>query len=425
MQQKTITAHPGKTIKIAEGDARLVVPLILIATTTVFSNMYVTQPILPIIGTEFGLSPAEAGLTISSMVLAIAGASLFYGLLSDRVGRRPVMIASVFALALPTLLCAVAPNFPLLIFFRILQGALIPGYTAITITYLQEEIPAGRRGMVLGYYVSGTVAGGFFGRLAGGLVTDLTGSWRLAFVFMGLADLALGWALWRYLPVSRHFQPRTANQEPPPPVGAETVTVARFNPATVLVHLRNRQLLSVYLIGFSLMFSFLGLFTYLPYYLVRPPFNLSTLWISSIYVVYLVGTFSAPLSARLADRIGRRGILKGGFSLMLIGVLLTLIPSLPMVAIGLIILCFGMFACQSTATALVGESVEEGSGRGSAVSLYQMFFYIGGSFGGFVPGLLWQAGGWPTLIAVLMVTLGLGLASVFWSARPRPPIASL
>lgn len=416
MSEDVILERSMGSTRAAENNLRWVVGLIILATIAVFSNMYITQPVLPVIGQEFGLTPAEAGLTVSSLVLAIAASSIFYGVLSDRVGRKPVMVASVLGLSIPSLLCALAPGFGWLIAFRVGQGLLIPGFTAITITYLQEEIPAERRGMVLSYYVSASVAGGFFGRLAGGFITELAGSWRVAFICFAMLDLGLAWALWRLLPVSRHF----AHAIEATTLVAQTdgpVIAARFSPAMLLVHLRNRPLLGVYLVGFSLMYSFLGLFTYLPYYLSRPPFGLSTLLISSVYVVYLIGIFSSPLSARLAPRLGRRGVLLRGFGLMITGVGLTLLSTLPTVLLGLVILCFGMFACQSAATALVGESVKAGSGRGSAVALYQMFFYVGAGCGGFVPGLLWQMGGWPPVVGGVMAVLLLGLGAVIWLCR--------
>ena len=420
MQQKAVGSRRGMTSKAVEGDFRFTIPLIFVATVTVFSNMYITQPVLPIIGAEFGLTPAQAGLTVSSLVLAIAGSSVFYGVLSDRVGRRPVMVFSVLGLVGPTLLCALSPGFIWLVIFRVGQGLLIPGFTAIAITYLQEEMPADRRAIALGYYVSATVAGGFFGRAVGGVVTDLADNWRLSFVSFGLVDLVVGYALWRWLPASRYFVGRaTTNtaEGDASVVTSETPPPSRFRLGTVLVHLANRQLLSVYIVGFCLMYSFLGLFTYLPYYLSKPPFGLSTLLISSAYVVYLVGMFSAPFSARLARRIGRRTILRVGFLIMLVGVLMTLVPALPVVIAGLVVLCFGMFGCQSTATALVGESVRVSSARGSAVSLYQMFFYVGASVGGFVPGLLWQAGGWPPLTGGIVAAIGVGLAAITWLGR--------
>ncbi len=418
MQAGTLMTKQSQADQQSSRSLRSLVILVLVATTVIFSNMYITQPVLPVIGAEFGLSPAQAGLTVSAMVLAIAAASLFYGLLSDRKGRKPVILASVLGLALPTLLCSVAPNFETLVVFRIGQGLLIPGYTAIMITYLQEEFPAGRREMMLGYYVSATVAGGFFGRLAGGVVTDIGGNWRLGFVFFGLLDLAIGWALWRYLPPSQNFKPQLRTDKTEVAVaGGDYVEAGPFQPVSFLVHLRNRRLLSIYIVGFSLMFAFLGLFTYLPYYFSQPPFGLSPLLISSAYIVYLVGMFSATFSARMAEIWGKQGVLKIGFCLMLLGVVLTLIAALPVVLIGLVILCFGMFACQSTATALIGESVGNGGGRGSAVALYQVFFYVGASSGGFVPGLLWQMGGWTPVVTGLVTVLALGMASISWLYR--------
>ena len=60
-------------------------------TIAAYADMYVTQPILPVLSQEFGVSPARAGLTVSSVVLGIAVASSAYGPLSDALGRRRVM----------------------------------------------------------------------------------------------------------------------------------------------------------------------------------------------------------------------------------------------------------------------------------------------------------------------------------------------
>jgi len=62
-----------------------------IATVAVYADMYITQPILPLLSHEFGVAPATAGLTVSIVVLAIALASSAYGPLSDIFGRKPVM----------------------------------------------------------------------------------------------------------------------------------------------------------------------------------------------------------------------------------------------------------------------------------------------------------------------------------------------
>ena len=70
-----------------------------LATVAVYADMYVTQPILPLLSKEFGIAPASAGLTVSVVVLMIALVSSAYGSLSDRIGRKPVMVVSCALLA--------------------------------------------------------------------------------------------------------------------------------------------------------------------------------------------------------------------------------------------------------------------------------------------------------------------------------------
>ena len=79
-------------------------------TIAVYSDMYITQPVLPVLSREFGVGPARAGLTVSAVVLAIAAASSFYGPLSDALGRRRVMAGATALLAVATVACAFAPT---------------------------------------------------------------------------------------------------------------------------------------------------------------------------------------------------------------------------------------------------------------------------------------------------------------------------
>src|SRR5262249_56645202 len=106
-------------------DSRITSPVALasvgalnFATVAVYSDLYIPQPILPLLSREFHVPPATAGLTISVVVLMIALVSSGYGTLSDAVGRKPVMVTSCVLLAVPTLLCALATTFHMLLLFR-------------------------------------------------------------------------------------------------------------------------------------------------------------------------------------------------------------------------------------------------------------------------------------------------------------------
>src|SRR5579884_1494522 len=74
----------------------------------VFANMYSTQAILPVLGRSFRIDAPTAGLTVSIIVLAVAIGSLLYGPLSDRVGRKAVMVGTSLLIVVPTFLCGFA-----------------------------------------------------------------------------------------------------------------------------------------------------------------------------------------------------------------------------------------------------------------------------------------------------------------------------
>ncbi|HET9598464.1 MAG TPA: MFS transporter, partial [Anaeromyxobacteraceae bacterium] len=98
-----------------------------------FLNVFATQPLLPLLGDVFGVSNAAAALTVSAPAIAVALAAPFAGALSDRLGRRRVMVGALFALAVPTLLAATSGGIPALIAWRFAQGLPVAGVYAVGI----------------------------------------------------------------------------------------------------------------------------------------------------------------------------------------------------------------------------------------------------------------------------------------------------
>src|SRR5205814_8111952 len=76
---------------------------LFLAPAFIFANMYTTQAILPVFSRDFHVSAPTAGLTVSVLVLAVAIGSLFYGPLSDRIGRKTVMVGASFLVIIPSL----------------------------------------------------------------------------------------------------------------------------------------------------------------------------------------------------------------------------------------------------------------------------------------------------------------------------------
>ena len=162
----------------------------------------------------------------------------------------------------------------MLLFWRFCQGLCTPGVFSVTVAYINDEWAGAGAGAVLSSYVSGTVLGGFSCRFISGLVASHFG-WRWVFIVLGVLTLAGAGAIARLLEPERH------------PHHAAQWEGSWF--AAVMSHLKNRQLLGTYLVGFCVLFSLVAIFTYVTFYLAAPPFNLEPAALGSIFFVYLIG----------------------------------------------------------------------------------------------------------------------------------------
>lgn len=151
--------------------------------TAALLNLYSTQPILTELSGWARVDAASAAWTISATTLGVAILAPVAGSISDRLGRKRVMLAAIAAMTVATLCCAIAPGFAWLLAFRVVQGLATPFVFAVAIAYVAEETEPAKTSALNGVYVAGTAFGGFAGRLLSGSVLDIFGSWRLTFVF--------------------------------------------------------------------------------------------------------------------------------------------------------------------------------------------------------------------------------------------------
>jgi YNFM family putative membrane transporter len=361
-----------------------------LGTVAAYADMYLTQPILPLLSREFGVGPARAGFTVSAVVLAIAAASSFYGPLSDVLGRKRVMVGATVLRSAATLACAFAPSFGMLVGLRAVQGALVPGMTAVVVAYAGDRYRPRELGSVVAGIIAASVVGGLVGRVLGGWIAAHAG-WRSAFVAFSFSSLLAAFTLARGLapvPVSEHRGWGAAYRG-------------------MLAHLAHPPLLGAFLVGASLFFGWIGLFTFLPYHLSAPPYLLSTELVSSIYLVYLAGVFIAPVVGRLSGRVPIQRMLAIGLVVEALGMVAALARPLPVVVAGLVVLVLGTFTAQAVAPAFVNTTAR--SAKGSASALYLTFYYLGGTLGSVLPGLAWQAWGWPGVVACCVASTGVGL----------------
>jgi MFS transporter, YNFM family, putative membrane transport protein len=368
---------------------------VMIAGACTFLNVYCTQPLLPLFQRLFHASEIEVSMTVGAITLAVALMAPVTGMIAETIGRKKVIVPALFALAVPTLLAATSQSLHALIFWRFAQGLFVPGVIAVMMAYINEEF-AGRVGTVMSAYVAGTVFGGFLGRFLVGVIAAHW-NWRAGFVTLGILDLFGALAVRQWLPLAVNFVP------------AQHVFKSARD---TWGHLRNPRLLAICGLGFTVLFSLVGVFTYVNFYLAQPPFNLTPAELGSIFFVYLLGCVVTPLAGRFLDRYGFRRTTLLSLGMCLGGLLLTLAPALTLVIAGLAIFSSGIFVSQSAATVLMGQVA--GRARSAAAGLYVTFYYAGGSAGTALTALFWLRGGWPACVglfaATSLVTLILGLA---------------
>lgn len=342
-----------------------------------FALLYFVQPILPVLSHEFSISPATSSLALSLSTVFMACGLLITGPLSDAFGRKNVMVIALFCAAFFTLLSATMDSWTGILITRALVGLSLSGVAAVAMTYLSEEIHPAYLALSMGLYISGNSIGGMSGRVITGVLSDYY-SWRLSVVFLGVFALIAATIFWRILPASQHFRPTSLN--------------LRNLVITTKLHFRDKGLPWLFIQGGLLMGGFVTLYNYIGYRLLAEPYSLSQTTVGLISLVYLSGTFSASRAGLLTTKYGLGKVFITGISMMLIGVLITLIDSLPIIFIGLLVLTTGFFSAHAVASSWVGKRAKRG--RAQASSLYLFVYYAGSSLAGTVGGIFWENYHW-------------------------------
>lgn len=370
-----------------------------------FINLYSPQSILPLLAQEFGAGAAEISTIITVSTLAVAVTAPFTGAVADVLGRKRVIVVAMFLLAVPTLMVGLSSSLSALIFWRAMQGLVLPPIFAVTIAYIGDEWSAREATTAAGIYSSGSSIGGFSGRLVTGFFADLVG-WRYGFMTLAAIALAGAGAVALLLPHERKFV-RSAG----------LIASAR----QMLAHFRNGQLLATYAVGFGVLFNFICTFTFVSFHLAAAPYNLSASWLGALFVVYLTGSALTPFTGWAVGRFGRRRFMMFIIALWVAGIALTLAPSLPLIVAGLAIGAGCGLICQAVSTGYV--TITAKAGRSSAFGLYVTSFYLGGSFGAALGGLAWNFGAWPACVALVAAMLAILAGIVLFGWTPRVPAA--
>jgi YNFM family putative membrane transporter len=367
---------------------------------TVLALFYCVQPMMPLLSAEFSINAAQSSLILSVSTAMLAVGLLITGPISDRVGRKPVMVTALFCAAFFTLASALMPSWPAILLMRALLGLSLSGVAAVAMTYLSEEIHPEHIGLAMGLYIGGNAIGGMSGRLILGVLIDYV-SWHTATLVIGVLALGAAVIFLKVLPPSRNFSSRT------------------LNPRGLLdgftIHFKDAGLPWLFLEAFLLMGGFVTLFNYIGYRLLADPYDLSQALVGLLSVAYLAGIYSSAQVGALADKYGRRKMFWVAIAVMLVGLVLTLLPPLGLILFGMLVFTFGFFGAHSVASSWIGRRATYAKGQAS--SLYLFSYYLGSSLAGTLGGVAWHYGGWNGIGAFIGTLLVIALAVAVKLAR--------
>lgn len=376
--------HEGYSI----GDSQFwkVIISLGIGSIFIFAAMYALQPLLPVFTEEFSIPVSYASLSLSMSTLGLIMGLIILGFFSDRNGRTSYIKLSLIGSVIPFLLMPLTDSFLLIVLLRFIQGFALAGVPAAALAYISEEIHKQFASFATALYISSNALGGMLGRVLSGYLTEHF-SWEAALYILAAGGAVIFGVILLTLPPSRNFKSTNTSF---------TKDIEGF-----LYHLKNPSLVVVFGLGIILQLSFTGLWTYLPFYLMAPPFGLSLEMVSYTFFAYGLGVIGSPLAGWLADKWGLQKVRITGVFILSFGILLTMSASVLVIVIGLCVTCLGFFTAHSLTAASVGKQAEHH--KGSASSLYLVSYYIGVAAGSTLLSPLWESVGWKGIVMFTMV----------------------
>ena len=356
----------------------------------VFCNLYMFQPMLPLMAEKFNASAIEINWLLAASTLTLALTLVPWAIGSEIIGRRHVMMVSLFFLPFAGMAMLLTDSLLMLTVARGVIGISIAGFAAVAVAYMAEEFTPKALMLAIGGYISANSLGGITGRLYGGFVTEYWG-WEVAVIGMAIFSLLGALLVNRLLPEQQHFTPKKGQ--------------FRSHNRNVIGHLKQPSLRLAMIIGGLNFALFVNLYTVMGFRLVAPPYSLSISLTSMIFLCYLSGTVTAKLSGRWSLAYSPINGMVLGTTVSALGMWVAAYDSLYAMLIGLLLISSGAFFTHSLAYAWVSQKAS--TAKATATALYLVHYYVGGSLGGFYLVACWQYGAWHGVLTGGMVLYGL------------------
>ncbi|SOJ52763.1 Inner membrane transport protein YdhC [Mycobacterium simulans] len=374
-----------------------------------FAQIFMVAPILPALARDFASTPGLVGLGVPAFLVPYGWMVLVWGPVSDRWGRRPVILVSLAAFVVLTAATPLANSGAEFIALRLATGIGAGGVVPISVALVGDLVSYQRRGRVLGWLFGGMAGGTAFGAAGGALGEPLLG-WRGLFGVVTIAGLVLFvLSLWLIPGTESARNPQSVNQ-----------VVAGF--AALLRVPRARRTYGYVLINAVL---HAGIYTWLGVYL-QQQFQLDGTKIGLVLLGYgIPGLLLGPAIGHLADHHGRARIIPLGLALAGgCAAVFAAAPSLLLAQAAVVGLSLGY---DMTQPPLVGIVTDLPGNRGQAIGLNSCVLWVGMGCGSLVFQTILLPWGFSAAFAAFAGLALLGAAAavpVFRAERPTAGVAA-
>lgn len=382
----------------------------LTAVGPLSTDMYL--PSLPDIARDLGASTQQVQLTISSYLIGFACGQILYGPVSDRHGRKPVLLAAVALFCAATIVCMLATSVDMLIVARIAQALGGSGAVVVTRAIVRDLYSGARAGRELSVISSVMAVAPVLAPMAGGMLQAAFG-WRSIFVLLVVAGVAAFAIVWALLPET--LQRRD-----------EAISASSMLRSYRIV-ISNGVFLAYLGLG---CFSYAGLFAWISgaSFVLQNLYGLTPLVFGFVFAIATFGYFTGTtIAARIVTRVGLDGMIGIGSVVCAVGGLLAcasialgLTSSLSLVIpVAIFLAGFGMVLPQSIAGAITPFPER----AGAASSLLGFVQQIGAALCGALVASLLGRNAWPLAGAIALmgcITLAVWIATRDVRRRKKP-----
>lgn len=380
---------------------RLVLLALFLMVLASSSQVMIVAPILPRIGEELLIAPALRGTLVTGFALALSVFALVIGPISDRFGRRPVLLAGTGLMTVALLMHPLAYDYASMLAVRIFAGMAAGLLTGSAISYVGDYFPYHRRGWASGWVMSGFAVGQVVAIPIGTLLADRYGFHSPFVMFAGVMVVSF------VLILAVVPQPEVARTREPLSIASALRTYAGL--------IRQREILGASLAYATMFFAVSSFVIYFPTW-AELELGMDAEDIALLFVVGgIASVLSGPRAGQLSDRLGRKPLIIASClgTALLFGVTTFTVSgrlgAYVLMFVAMVLLAMRLSPFQALLTALV-----EDRQRGSLMSLVVSVGQLGGGIGAALSGLVYADMGFMgcTLVAATAILSTAGLVAL-------------